>query len=275
MLRGRHSAAVSAISEARTLVELAPNLISWNLGLLAAAHAAAGDVEQATNALDEARDLASSELFAADRARADSLISWARGERSGAATSAIDAIDWALEHAQRLPALLSAHDAACFGAAREARARLDRICVGVPGELAVALSAHVEALDRRDANLLEEASERLAALGCWRTAADTAAVAAAELDAGGSKARATIAIRRARELANHAEGGPAPDPDRTRALLTAREREVATLAANGTSDRDIAVVLGVSVRTIETHLHRVYTKLGIDEGRAGLRAFPL
>jgi DNA-binding CsgD family transcriptional regulator len=275
MLRGRCSAAVRAFSEARALVELAPNLISWNLGLLAAAHAIAGDVEAATAALDEARDLASSELFAADRARADSLISWARGERSRAAALAVDAIDWSLDHSQRLPALLCAHDAACFGAGREARARLDRICEGVPGELAPALSAHVEALARRDALLMNEAAERFADIGCWRSASDAAAAAAAEFDAAGLKARATLAIRQAREMADRAEAVAAPDPDRTRALLTAREREVATLAANGSSDRDIASVLGVSVRTVETHLHRVYTKLGIGEGRAALRAFPL
>jgi class 3 adenylate cyclase/DNA-binding NarL/FixJ family response regulator len=45
--------------------------------------------------------------------------------------------------------------------------------------------------------------------------------------------------------------------------LTAREREVARLAAGGSSARQIAQKLFVSERTIETHLTRVYAKLGV------------
>ena len=45
--------------------------------------------------------------------------------------------------------------------------------------------------------------------------------------------------------------------------LTAREREVALLAAGGRSSRDIADRLYLSTRTVETHLARVYRKLGI------------
>jgi len=45
--------------------------------------------------------------------------------------------------------------------------------------------------------------------------------------------------------------------------LTPREAEVMALAAGGMSDRDIAGDLVLSVRTVETHLARVYRKLGI------------
>jgi DNA-binding CsgD family transcriptional regulator len=51
--------------------------------------------------------------------------------------------------------------------------------------------------------------------------------------------------------------------------LTAREREIATLASRGLVTQDIADRLHLSVRTVETHLGRVYRKLGID-GRAAL-----
>jgi DNA-binding CsgD family transcriptional regulator len=53
--------------------------------------------------------------------------------------------------------------------------------------------------------------------------------------------------------------------------LTAREREVAELAAAGRSSREIAALLGRSVRTVENHLQRAYEKLGIS-GRADLAA---
>ncbi|HYT38943.1 MAG TPA: helix-turn-helix transcriptional regulator, partial [Acidimicrobiia bacterium] len=46
-------------------------------------------------------------------------------------------------------------------------------------------------------------------------------------------------------------------------LLTGREWEVAALAARGLSNRDIAALLVVSVRTVENQLHRVYAKLAV------------
>jgi DNA-binding CsgD family transcriptional regulator len=52
--------------------------------------------------------------------------------------------------------------------------------------------------------------------------------------------------------------------------LTVREREVATLASQGVSNQEIARRLVLSVRTIETHLGRVYDKLGIHS-RGALR----
>jgi DNA-binding CsgD family transcriptional regulator len=46
--------------------------------------------------------------------------------------------------------------------------------------------------------------------------------------------------------------------------LTEREREVATLAANGLSNREIADSLVVTVKTVEWHLRHAFMKLGID-----------
>lgn len=53
--------------------------------------------------------------------------------------------------------------------------------------------------------------------------------------------------------------------------LTARERQVAALAAAGHTSAKIAARLGLSGRTVNNHLGRVYQKLGIS-GRAELRA---
>jgi DNA-binding CsgD family transcriptional regulator len=49
--------------------------------------------------------------------------------------------------------------------------------------------------------------------------------------------------------------------------LTAREREVAALVAAGAGNAEVARRLGVSVRTVETHLQRAYTKLGVHNRR--------
>jgi DNA-binding CsgD family transcriptional regulator len=45
--------------------------------------------------------------------------------------------------------------------------------------------------------------------------------------------------------------------------LTAREREIAALAAEGLASKDIAERLGLSSRTVDNNLRRAYTKLGI------------
>ena len=45
--------------------------------------------------------------------------------------------------------------------------------------------------------------------------------------------------------------------------MTRREREIAGLAARGLTDAEIAERLGVSARTVESHLHRAYAKLGV------------
>lgn len=46
--------------------------------------------------------------------------------------------------------------------------------------------------------------------------------------------------------------------------LTDRELEVLRLVAGGRSNREVSESLGVSVRTVETHLRHVYRKLGVS-----------
>jgi len=52
--------------------------------------------------------------------------------------------------------------------------------------------------------------------------------------------------------------------------LTPRERQVATLAAEGMSNREIGKTLFVTVKTVEYHLKHSYRKLGV-KSRLGLR----
>ena len=49
--------------------------------------------------------------------------------------------------------------------------------------------------------------------------------------------------------------------------LTASERRVAALAAEGSSNRDIAQALFVTPKTVEVHLSNAYRKLGIRSRR--------
>ena len=53
------------------------------------------------------------------------------------------------------------------------------------------------------------------------------------------------------------------------ASLSAQERRIAELAAAGDSTKEIAVRLGLSPRTVDGHLYRLFRKLDITS-RAGL-----
>jgi DNA-binding CsgD family transcriptional regulator len=56
-----------------------------------------------------------------------------------------------------------------------------------------------------------------------------------------------------------------------RDALTASERRVADLAADGKTNKDIAQALFLSVKTVEVHLGRSYAKLNVT-GRTQLRS---
>ena len=60
----------------------------------------------------------------------------------------------------------------------------------------------------------------------------------------------------------------------TRDELTAQERQIAQMAGNGLSNPEIGTRLFLSPRTVEWHLRKVFTKLGISsrkELRSALR----
>jgi DNA-binding CsgD family transcriptional regulator len=53
-------------------------------------------------------------------------------------------------------------------------------------------------------------------------------------------------------------------------MLTRREREVLKLLIEGHSDREIATALSISPRTVETHVGRILTKLGLHSRTAAV-----
>lgn len=108
-------------------------------------------------------------------------------------------------------------------------------------------------------------SAELEDIGADLLAAEAAATAAAALRRRGEPRRATAASNRAADAAARCQGARTPllALAEATAPLTQREREIAVLAAADTSSKDIAEMLSLSVRTIDNHLHHVYTKLGV------------
>ena len=67
----------------------------------------------------------------------------------------------------------------------------------------------------------------------------------------------------AAELAGRNDDAPAPAPA-SLAGLTSREIEVLRLIAAGRSNSEIADALFIGLRTAQTHVHHILTKLGVD-----------
>ncbi|MER6789306.1 sigma factor-like helix-turn-helix DNA-binding protein, partial [Streptomyces sp. NPDC000658] len=149
----------------------------------------------------------------------------------------------------------------------------DAVRLGVPEGAVRALPAggvlarHARALAGADGPALDAAAAELAARGLLLFAAEAYAQAAGvHRDPGAARTART----RAAALARRCQGA------RTPALaglvlgeLTARQRQIVTLAAEGLSNRQIAERLTLSVRTVGNHLHGAYTRLGAGD-RASL-----
>jgi len=60
-------------------------------------------------------------------------------------------------------------------------------------------------------------------------------------------------------------------PERRQSMLTNRERGVVQLIAEGHANKEIAAVLDISMKTVETHRASVMRKLGLTSGAALVR----
>ncbi|MGH9155885.1 MAG: LuxR C-terminal-related transcriptional regulator [Acidimicrobiales bacterium] len=133
------------------------------------------------------------------------------------------------------------------------------------------LARHIRALADRDPLELDDISHRFEEAGMLLLGAEAAAQAWRHHRRNQQPGRARMSKARAAALAKQCEGARTPalgeldTPD----VLTAREREIATLAVTGLSNRQIAGQLSLSARTVDNVLHRLYAKLAIP-GRAAL-----
>jgi two-component system, NarL family, response regulator NreC len=72
-------------------------------------------------------------------------------------------------------------------------------------------------------------------------------------------------------FAKFLSAGPANKQRGQRRTLTSRERDVVRLLAQGSSNKELAASLGISIRTAETHRAAIMRKLGLDSLAALIR----
>ncbi len=157
------------------------------------------------------------------------------------------------------------HDVARLGDPATVAARLEALRHEVDGDLVGARADFASALTVGDAERLERAADAFEACGARLFAAEAMIEASIAHRKAGAIRAATASARRAEALVGGCDGARTPSlmHGSGTAVLSKREREVATLAAHGMSSRDIASALYVSVRTVENHLQRAYEKLGV------------
>jgi DNA-binding CsgD family transcriptional regulator len=114
-------------------------------------------------------------------------------------------------------------------------------------------------------------SDDFANFGALLYAAEASAEAAVILRHAGNPRRAGAAEHKAASLLARCEGAttPAVQALTARVELTPSELDAARQAAAGHTNKQIANDMHLSVRTVESHLQRVYEKLGVS-GRHAL-----
>jgi DNA-binding CsgD family transcriptional regulator len=269
---GLLSSATRWVREATAMFREPGGISFLPFALAAAAEAAAlqRDFETATAALTEAERTWTPALrsFDADLARARAWCLAARGDLRGARAELTSSARAAEEAGALHVAVLMLHECARLGGAGSVSLSLDRLADLVDGPIAQVFAAHALALVNADAGELSRCSAEFARLGIPLLAGEAAAEAASIHRRAGRPSRAAQLTSQARLLLK-ACGRPAtpalaslgPDP------LTPRERAIASLAAQGLTTPVIAAQLHVSERTVESHLQRVYAKLGITSRR--------
>ncbi len=143
-----------------------------------------------------------------------------------------------------------------------------RALVGDPAQAVAGLEAAVQTLRRSEHRL--ELAAALVDLGFARRAAGRRLDARESLEAGlelAARCEAGPLVARAREELRALGARPRRLMFSGVEALTATERRVAALAAEGLSNRDIAQSLFVTQKTVETHLRNAYRKLDIGSRR--------
>jgi DNA-binding CsgD family transcriptional regulator len=268
--QGRITEARDWLAEALRRVEDAGDpflVLTWAMTMLSHAEARAGDPAGAAATLARAEELrrrhGAIAMDAIDTPLAEAWIAASEGELTRAGAIALAAADDRSENRVGEVTLLDAAVSVGVSPARVG-GRLRAAMIGVDSEWCRAMAAHVTALEARDGDGLDAVARRFEQTGALLQAAEAFADAAVVHGETGKKMSSRVSASHHDRLIGACAGAGRVGPPRTpNVKLSAREREVALLVARGLSNRDIAERLHLSVRTVESHVYRVCTRLGV------------
>ncbi|MCB0977806.1 MAG: hypothetical protein KDB02_10150 [Acidimicrobiales bacterium] len=243
----------------------------YNVSFLARALAGMGESADARRAMDAVpTELPRFRLFEPELELAEAAILSADGHLAAAAERAASAAELAAVSHMHGVVVFAAHDAARYGGAALVQHTISDADVTVDGPLLRARLDAVLALARGDAAHLHAVSEAFERIGAALYAAEAAAGAARLYRGDGDATAAVRSEVRFQRLLARCPAAAVPWLSGVTATtpLTKREQETAVLAAAGSSDTEIARHLDLSVRTVQTHLGRVYAKLDIHSRSA-------
>jgi DNA-binding CsgD family transcriptional regulator len=261
--------------EAATCFDQTGNRPNQQLCLFSAAWALAqqGEPAPARALVEQAREIDAGHVRLQEPIvlRAEAALAVAEGDLTTAKALLTEAAENSRSLELRSEELGALHDLVRLG---ESRAVLDRVVVladQVDGALAAMKLRHARAALDGDADALGQVADGFDDLGAGLFAAEAAAQASQVARDGGDAQLARRWASRAEELVD--DIGPVSTPAlalRAEIVhLTDREREVAGLAARRVPSKEIAAQLSLSRRTVDNHLQRAYTKLGVND-RQGL-----
>jgi DNA-binding CsgD family transcriptional regulator len=233
------------------------------LNALAEALAIAGDADGAAATLAEIEASAPA-WWLSGLATARAWVAVARGQTSDAGRSLLQAAEAARAAGQPIAEATALLAATRLGETSTA-GRLGQLAECIQGAHVRLIADFAEAVATNDADGLDRVSLRWEERGRYLLAGEAAAQASRIHRRDGSARLAAASRNRALALLERSGArsplGPGVALDAP--SLTRREREVAGLAGQGLPSHLIAERLFLSIRTVETHLARVYCKLGI------------
>lgn len=260
---GAPAAALSPLASAVDLfTDLAqPGGLRWALSATALAQALCGDAAGTRRVLDELEAVGPhpADLFPSLEPRARAWARVAEGDPEGARAVLRAGVVRFREQGAVGPAAQCAHDLLSLDEPVAVLALLP-----VPGEPLQALrQRHAVATHARDTSELAALTDDFERLGGFRWAAECAAAQSHAASRAGNRDAARRAVDRLAGLRARCTGLDIPALAAGRMItLSAREREIALLAARGLTSKDIGDRLGLSVRTVDNHLSRCFDKLG-------------
>ncbi|MEU4172126.1 LuxR C-terminal-related transcriptional regulator [Streptomyces sp. NPDC026665] len=164
--------------------------------------------------------------------------------------------------------LEAAHSLARLGDAKRAALYVSDI-PAPQGPLLSARIQHIEALSHKDAAELERVGGQFETCGAYLLAAESHADASRIHTRHGNKRAAARTMRSSSRMLEHCPEVRTPVSMTVgdAIQLTDRERQIALLAAQNMSSAEIAERLVLSVRTVDNHLQKIFSKLGIKSRR--------